>query len=657
VRATYRLQLTKDFGFAEAESVLLYLEDLGISHVYLSPVLMAKSDHGYDVTDPTKLNPVLGSFEPFAAAVHARGMGIVLDIVPNHMAADPQNAWWADVLEHGEASEWSFVFDVNWEKGDGKVTFGDRVRNYRRFFEINELVGVRVEDPHVFDVTHSKVLSLVRDGLVDALRIDHIDGLRDPLSYLRRLRDAVGDGVPILVEKILARGETLPKAWPVQGTTGYDFIDAVDGLFVSAGGFRRLRRGFPPYARVVADAKREMLNGPFAGEVSDIVDLLGDDAPRRALREALIEITVHLDTYRTYADGSGMPSGDRARVRVAAGKAKVRDVRALRLVRDMLLRCDPLEAVLRWQQLSGPAMAKGAEDTALYRYPVLLSRNEVGTSPGHAPLDVDAFHEWALARSRTTMNASSSHDTKRSEDVRARIDALSERPDVEQPTTDIERYFFQTVLGSYVEDDGYADRIARVMLKSVREAKLETSWSAPDEAYEARIESYVRTALTDRRFVRRLARLLGDVESAAVANSLARVVLKVFLPGVPDFYQGAEDTYLRLVDPDNRAPAPFAGSGLKYEVTKTALDVRRRFADVCAKGSYEPVRAGDGAVAFVRRLRKRAVLVVVERPPRGSTARLRVEGAWRDAFTGEVRDRLEVGELFTRVPVAILTTD
>ena len=575
MRATYRLQLTPSFGFEDAAKVVPYLADLGISHLYLSPIFKAKSDHGYDVTDPRVINPALGSFDVLVGA----GMPMIVDIVPNHMSASDENPWWVDVQQRGRDSEYARVFDIDFETG-----------RYRRFFDVNELVAVRVEDPWVFELTHALVIDLVRRGVIAGVRVDHADGLYDPGGYLRRLRDALGADAYIVVEKI---GD-LPASWPVDGTTGYDFLATCDGLFVDPDGLRRLARDFPPWAEVVDRAKRDVIAGTLAGEIDD----------------ALVERTIALDVYRTYGEG------------------------------------DP-----RWEQRTPAVMAKGVEDTAFYRYPVLLSRNEVGVDPT-TTTSVEEFHAFAASRRPRTMNATSTHDAKRSEDVRARIDVLSEIPDEWRALSDrwTERLqpaiaprdveqFYQSVIGSYVDADDYADRVVVVMQKSAREAKLETSWGDPDHDYEEALEGFVRRALSDEAFVHEVKAFIDRIAPAALANSLGRVVLKIFTPGVPDFYQGCEDFNYRLVDPDNRAPATFDASGVKYELIRTALALPR-------EGPYTPVAVTGEAAGHVIAFRRGRVLVVVSR----LVADL---GGWGD--TG-VEGR-PVADLLADLPVAVLATD
>jgi (1->4)-alpha-D-glucan 1-alpha-D-glucosylmutase len=571
VRATYRLQLTASFGFAEAAAVVPYLRDLGISHLYLSPIFASKSDHGYDVTDPRIFNPRLGSFDTLVAA----GTPMIVDIVPNHMSASDENPWWADVQRNGRDSEYARVFDLDFDTG-----------RYRRFFDINELVAVRVEDPWVFELTHSFVIDLVRRGVVAGVRVDHVDGLRDPGAYLRRLRDALGPDAYIVVEKI---GEA-PADWPIDGTTGYDFLAVADGLFVDPDGVRALARDWPAWPEVRERAKRDVLAGSLAGEIPD----------------ELVEKTVALDVYRTY--GEGDPS---------------------------------------WEQRTPAVMAKGLEDTAFYRYPVLLSRNEVGTEPVDTTT-IDAFHAFAAERKPTTMNASSTHDTKRSEDVRARIDVLSEIPDEWRALTARwnERYrpsinrrdveiFYQSMIGAQPD----VERMWIVMQKSIREAKDETGWARPDEAYERAVEGFVRHVMRDEAFLREVDAFVERIGPAALANSLGRVVLKIFTPGVPDFYQGCEDFNYRLVDPDNRAPASFDASGVKYELIKRLLAMPR-------KGAYEPVEVTGCAAGHVIAFRRGAVLVVVSR----LVAKL---DGWGDTAV----EGRPVGELLAELPVAVVTPD
>ncbi|MCW2923090.1 MAG: treY, partial [Thermoleophilia bacterium] len=514
IGSTYRLQMTAEFGFAAAARIVPYLHRLGVEAAYCSPILRAApgSTHGYDVADPTQLDPRLGTraeFDAFSDALREHGMGLVLDIVPNHMAASVANPWWRDVLTNGQESEFAGHFDIDWAAGNGRVLLpvlggplegvlaageltveggelayfdnrwplapgsadaGDvaavvaaqhyeladwreqaRRLNYRRFFDITDLVGVRVEEPHVFDDVHRLTLDLVREGRVTAVRVDHVDGLRDPRAYLEllaeRVREAAGGDLPIFVEKILGPGEPLPAEWPVAGTTGYEFLDTCDGLFVDAEGAERAREHYADVAEVplafdeiVAQAKLRIIREYFWGELGGLARrVLGRDAGApeddedRRVRDALAVVTAQLPVYRTYVDARGRSAEDERVIEHALADAAAADgVDPLALSRVAeALRTDT-DLTMRWQQFSGPVTAKSVEDTAFYRYHAVPARNEVGAHPQHPAGSVGSFH-WLMgeraARWPGSMNASSTHDTKRSEDVRSRMLVLTEEPD------------------------------------------------------------------------------------------------------------------------------------------------------------------------------------------------------------------------------------
>src|SRR5215218_703586 len=490
-QSTYRLQLSAGFGFAAARAVVPYLADLGVSHLYTSPLLRARigSAHGYDVVDPTQVSPELGGedgLRDLVAALRAAGMGLIVDLVPNHMTTSEENPWWVETLRGGPAAGAARVFDIDWEAGGGKVRLpvlggpleevADQIEvaggwvtyhqhrfplapgtdrldqqhyelvdwrraavdiNYRRFFTVNELIGVRQEDPEVYRLTHATILGLVTEGLIDGIRVDHIDGLADPAAYLERLAAEVPF---VIVEKILEDGERLPD-WPIAGTTGYEFLAVADGVFIdqsSAGafaeGYRRLTGSAPDPAALALACKRERLERDLGSEVAGVARHLPRD--QGANRAAVVELAARLPVYRTYVTDT-ISETDRTVVGEAAALARgsldAAGVAALeRLVGALLLEWPAPEAVRRFQQLSGPAMAKGVEDTALYRDTRLVARNEVGGNLGVFGRPAAELHQANAereARWPQSMLATSTHDTKRGEDVRARLAVLSEHPD------------------------------------------------------------------------------------------------------------------------------------------------------------------------------------------------------------------------------------
>ncbi|MFD0379201.1 malto-oligosyltrehalose synthase [Streptomyces sp. NPDC127112] len=611
--STYRLQLTPAFPFAAARAAVPYLASLGVSHLHLSPVLEAVpgSPHGYDVTDHGRVREELGGergLRALAAAARERGLALVLDIVPNHMALPTplrlNRPLW-EVLREGPGSPYARWFDIDWEAGGGQLLLpvlaepdepftvdagagllrcGDREfplrpgtaglplpellaaqwyrpacwreartgLNYRRFFTISDLIGVRVEDPAVFAATHAKVLELVRDGVVAGLRIDHVDGLADPEEYLRRLRAAAGPGCWVVVEKILARAERLPPAWPVAGTTGYDALHRVDGVFTDGAGADELAElyrestGTPSWQETASAATREVLTVDLAAELVTLERRAGPDiAP--AVRELLIETPV----YRTYPGGPGPDARTLERAAARAGTAAVDGVRRL------LERNPAFEA--RFAQTSAALRAKSLEDRAFYRWAPLLSATEVGGEPGAPAVPAAEFHAYCAERERdwpASGTVLSTHDTKRSADVRARISALSQAPgamgEVGGPDPQLAWVARQTALGlGDVPERG--PRLAAALLKAAREAGLRTSWTDPDAAYEAGIADLVPPGPLE---------LPPALAEAARANVLGMTLLHLTMPGVPELYQGSESEFRALVDPDNRRAAAFPREAL-----------------------------------------------------------------------------------------------
>jgi (1->4)-alpha-D-glucan 1-alpha-D-glucosylmutase len=607
-RATYRLQLTPEFGFAAARGVVPYLRELGISHLYLSPVLQARSGstHGYDVVNPTRVSAELGGEDALRALCSAGGLGVILDVVPNHMAASDENPFWRD------PSLRERFFDYDPESGW-----------YRRFFTIDELAGVRVEDPEVFATTHAKVLELIDDGLVQGLRIDHPDGLADPRGYLERLPG------PVWVEKILEPGEPL-RDWPVEGTTGYEFANDVTALFVDPAGEEPLTRLYEEltgearsFAAVAHEAKLELARTDFRREFAKLRELLD--------RPGLEEAAASLAVYRTY-------------VEPRSGRVEDADRAALAQLPEELRRVLLLEErghdefVTRFQQTTGPVVAKGVEDTALYRWFRLTALNEVGGNPDRFSLSVDEFHRGNLEREGRFPNqllATQTHDTKRSGDVRARIVALAAMADewaaavrgwrrLEDPQEDY--LLWQTLVGTWPIE---RKRLQAFMQKALREAKRNTSWIEPDEGHERRVRDAIAGVYGE--LPPGFEAFAARVAEAGRRISLGMTLLKLTSPGVPDIYQGDELESLNLVDPDNRRPVDFglrrrllAGQRpAKLDLIQRALALRGRR----ELGGYEPLEAGSQGVAF-----RRGEDVVAAVGLRGPV-RLRLPtGRWRDVL-------------------------
>ena len=613
-RAAYRLQLGPQLTFADARGLVPYLADLGVSHLYLSPVLQARagSTHGYDVVDPTRVSDALGGeseLRALAAAAREAGLGIVLDVVPNHMAAsDQENRYWRDPELRAR------FFD--WDRESGW---------YRRFFDIGELGGVRVEDEEVFAETHAKVLELVRDGVVAGLRVDHPDGLADPRGYLERLRDAGARHV--WVEKILEPGERL-RDWPVEGTTGYEFANDSTALFVDARAeavftelYAELAGEARGFAEVAEEAKLEQAETTFAREVDRLRSL--HDAP--LLERALASFRV----YRTYVEPwSGRVEAD--------DHQAVRDAGVAEALAAVLLLAERGhdEFVTRFQQTTGPVMAKGVEDTAFYRYLRLTALNEVGGDPGRFGISVEQFHranEERAQRFPRHLLATQTHDTKRSGDVRSRIVALTWMADewverrrtwraLDDPNED--ELLWQTLVGAWPVAP---ERVEAYLVKALREAKRNTNWLEPNEEHERAAKQAARRAVEAPPAGFR--ELVERADELGHRISLGGTLLKLTVPGVADVYQGDELDSFNLVDPDNRRPVDWelrrrllggvrAGERPRRETAKLhviarALDLRRRRPDAFA-GDYTPIRVDDSICAF-RRGDDVAVVVPVRR--------------------------------------------
>jgi (1->4)-alpha-D-glucan 1-alpha-D-glucosylmutase len=753
--STYRLQINARFTLHDATALLPYLHDLGVDWVYLSPLLKAEpgSNHGYDVVAHDEIDPARGGAEGLAAvSAEARrlGMGILVDIVPNHVgiATPRENGWWWDLLAHGRESPYADAFDVDWDAGagrvripvlgddgpaaveiDGKVaryhehTFplapgttaleeqhyelvdwrtADTDLNYRRFFAVNTLAGVRVEDRRVLDESHVEIRRWFTEGLVDGLRVDHPDGLRDPASYLDDLRDLTG-GAYVLVEKILEPGEKLPESWATAGTTGYDVLGLVDRVLTDPDGQASLTRlearlrGHPTgWHDLIHDTKRAVADGILGSEVRRVVrearrDTGGSSDDSDRLVDAVAEVAACFPVYRSY-----LPEG-RAHLGTAFSDARRRRP-------DLIPTFDALEPVLsnaetpaaqRFQQTSGAVMAKGVEDCAFYRWARLTSLNEVGGDPSEFALGVDEFHALMAERQHdrpAAMTTTSTHDTKRGEDVRARIAVLAEVPQLWEealgsllelapvPDSGFGNLLWQAVLGAWPVSrprlHGYAE-------KAMREAGDRSSWTQPDTTYEAAVHAAVDAAYDDERVRALLDDLLGRVAGPGWSNSLSAKLVALTIPGVPDVYQGSELWEQSLVDPDNRRPVDYVVRSevlarvvegerpvltphtddpghAKLLVTQTALTLRRnqphRFT------TYDAVRATGEAARHVLAFDRGGAVTVATRLPVGLDARgwgeTRLplpEGPWADLLTGrECAGAAPLHELLADYPVALL---
>jgi (1->4)-alpha-D-glucan 1-alpha-D-glucosylmutase len=736
---TYRVQVRPDFDLAATAGIVDYLADLGVSMLYSAPLLAASpgSLHGYDVVDPTRVNPELGGRPALLAlreALRGRGLGLLVDIVPNHLGvARPEcnPAWWS-VLREGPGSPYASWFDIDWQRGpllipvlaDGEAALadlridGDELRyhehryplaagtgdgdpravherqhyrlvdwrrgdtelTYRRFFAVSDLAGVRVEDLEVFEATHAEILRWVAEGLVDGLRVDHPDGLRDPGGYLRRLRERA-PGAWLLVEKILEYGEALPADWPVEGTTGYDALREVCGVFVdpdAAGEFPAA----VAFAVAARDGKLAAATGLLATELTRLTRL----APQHPdTATALAHIAAYFPVYRSY-----LPAGAE-HLTAAVSAANTHHLDAVQALAGPL--ADPgSELAQRFQQYTGAVMAKGVEDTAYYRWTRFVALNEVGGAPERFGVPTDEFHAAMLARHRGAplgMTTLSTHDTKRGEDVRARLAVLAECPHEWRTAfgewsaataplgdPDLAQLLWQTAVGAWpIERDrlhGYAE-------KAAREQATRTTWSYPDARFEATLHEVVDAMYDAPGVHASLTAFAARITPYGWRNSLGQKLLQLAAPGIPDTYQGTEVWENSLVDPDNRRPVDFAvrrellarlddgwlppldaSGAVKLLVTSRALRLRRDRPELFT--AYQPVHAGRHVVAFDR---GGAVAVATRLPltlerSGGFEPGLRLPlapGVWRDALTGAVHEGLALREVLDRYPVALLVRD
>jgi (1->4)-alpha-D-glucan 1-alpha-D-glucosylmutase len=729
--STYRLQLTPTFTFADAAAVVPYLGDLGVSHVYCSPVLQAApgSEHGYDVVDHQRLSSELGGAAGFArlvAACRENDLGIVVDVVPNHMyvgAPEDHNAAWFDLLRRGRDSPFATWFDVDWDApgldgklllpvlGDdaaaliehGRLTVDDNVvhyhdhvfpladgtgdqplhealerqryllahwrdandrLNYRRFFDVSTLAGVRVEHSTVFGATHRLLIRSVRDGLVSGLRIDHPDGLADPAAYLDELSGATDDAW-IVVEKILEADETLPGDWRCAGTTGYDALNAILGVLIDSSAEQTLTQLYgdltgegTSWHDVVRTAKRDAVGRLFRPEVGRLARLAATATgePTDVLEEALCDLLVALPVYRAYVrPGQPPPEASRTTLTQAANTAAATSTRPdlVERLRDLVLDGPP-ELVVLFQQTSGPVMAKGVEDTAFYRYVRFVALNEVGGDPGRFGRSPGDFHDFAAHLAAVwpaTMTALSTHDTKRSEDVRARLAVISEIPgewadavrrwstaavahrSPSGPDSNTEYLLWQTFVGAWPLT---TDRAVQYADKATREAKKYTAWTDGNPSYDAAVRAFVEAVLADTSITDGIGEFVDRIEPAARANRLTQKLVQLTMPGVPDIYQGTEVVDFSLVDPDNRRPVDFdvrrialdAGADEKLRLVTTTLRARRAHPEwYSASASYTPIHAtGDAAAHVLAFQRGDGAITVATR----LSERLRQHGGWRE---------------------------
>ncbi|MBS9719282.1 malto-oligosyltrehalose synthase [Tianweitania sp. BSSL-BM11] len=767
--STYRLQFREGFTFDKAVAILPYLKTLGISHVYASPIFSAAtgSTHGYDVTDHNEIDPAIGGREGFdrlSAALKQHGLGLILDIVPNHMAASLDNPWWRSVIELGPDSPYARHFDIDWRErltlpilgkpydeavADGEIALkfengkpvlayfdnhlplhpdtiegitpetvgdlsGDRAflealharqpyqltfwktarkhLSYRRFFEVTGLVGVRVEDPAIFDDVHRLILELVRSGQVDGLRVDHVDGLADPKTYLDQLRAAIGPDTYLVVEKILNGEEVLPQDWPIEGTTGYEFTAAIADLLSDGSKTAELDQAYADLLGAPVDleeerrrAKQVMVKENFETELKGLVALakksIHPPLDDEAIRDAIAAIVIAFPVYRTYINKEGIRDDDRRLLEQVANDAKTSSQiaeSAINAVLDCLFRAatssnGAAEFTTRFQQLTGPVTAKSVEDTLFYRFNKLIALNEVGCDPAEPVGSVARFHDKMKARVSEQPHGllgTSTHDTKRGEDARARLYAISEAPDVwakavarwrsmnadavqqlddgPAPETDTEWLLYQALAGIWTgEADpktlaSLKERFLPYVEKALREAKRRTDWSDTNEAYESAVLAYAERLFAEENqaFHSDFDATLKPIMAAGRINALSQTLIKLTAPGIPDIYQGAEGEDLSLVDPDNRRAIDFtklsqalasndqrpwpnavADGTAKQRLIAAGLALRNARPDLFASGNYQPLEITgekrDHAAAYLRSQGDDVVLAVVPRLPLG----------------------------------------
>ncbi|MDQ4501915.1 alpha-amylase family glycosyl hydrolase [Sinomonas sp. ASV322] len=822
--STYRLQIRPGFTLDDAAGLVPYLHRLGAGWLYLSPILTAVrgSEHGYDVADPTRVDPDRGGregLERLSAAAHALGMGVLVDIVPNHVgiAVPEQNAWWWSLLAEGRDSAWAEAFDVDWDAGDGRVLLpllasdddldrlrvegdrlllgdlalpiatgsaapgdsprevaarqhyalipwreGDERLNYRRFFTVKSLAGLRVEDPSIFEAAHAEIARWFKEGLVDGLRIDHPDGLADPIGYLERLRGVTG-GAYTIVEKILEADEQLPDAFSCEGTTGYDALGLVDRLFTDpegeavldtldaslgpAAGAERAEGGEPAAGRgtraardrftelargtrrqiAAQDLRAEILRlarlvpaahaataslaspavlGAGAGPTSSSgvtsaplggrSELPAALAEPQTTAEALAEIAAAFSIYRTYLPE--VPEGIAVIREACDDAAKERPDLADTIAALEPLLADPhTELSRRFQQTTGMIMAKGVEDTAFYRFTRLGTLTEVGTDPARFAIGLDEFHARTGERERKaphSMTTLTTHDTKRSEDTRARISVLSELADEwaellprllgRFPLEDgqFANLVWQAVVGSWPAD---AERLAAYAIKAARESALHTTWTDPEPGFEARVRAIAEAAASDPAVHDLVGGFVARIEPFAASNGLSAKLVQLAGPGVPDVYQGAEFWDRSLADPDNRRPVDFAAREAALEaldagapvpsptspeakllVVSRTLRLRRDRPELF--DGYVPLDAVGPASRHAVGFRRgaRGAVALATRLPAG----LERGGGWgdtgvvlpwptRDELTGAEHEagRVHLADAFAALPVALLVPE
>lgn len=668
--ATYRVQLQKEFTFEQLEQIIPYLHQLGIDTIYASPILEAVpgSTHGYDGVNPHRINPEIGTEEQLLQLrerLNDLGMNWLQDIVPNHMAVHPNNTWLTDVLEKGKASPYALFFDIKWEHPpfEGKLVATNEEINYRRFFTVNELICLNIHYPEVFETYHHYIRQLLKKAVFQGLRIDHIDGLSNPTDYLNKIRELAGEASYIVVEKILQQHEGMPAYWPVQGNTGYDFLSMVNNLFTNSSSkelfttfYEKLINDKRTAHEQVNDKKAYILYHYMQGELNNLTQLyqlsgLSNEQDREEdIKKDIADYLIYCPVYRYYDENIPLMKRDE-------GKSNPE-------LKQFYTRC---------MQFTGPLMAKGVEDTLMYTYNRFIGHNEVGDSPENYGLSCADFHyamqkrqeDWPLS-----LNASSTHDTKRGEDARARLNVLTDLPEewfaaVEEwyrlnsdirekdsPDANDEYFIYQSLIANYPmpreEEADFKERFIAYLIKALRESKRNSDWAQPNETYEAACKEFVAALLDDQRpFRKSFEQLHHTIADFGIINSLSQLTLKFTCPGVPDIYQGCELWDLSFVDPDNRRAVDYEkrkqclgflteqyrdpqqllqelwhqrfNAFIKLWLIHTLLQERSAQHELFVKGDYIPLEVTgvyhQYILAFARRKEDKWLIVVVPLHP------------------------------------------
>ncbi len=732
--STYRLQFHRDFAFRHLQQIIPYLQELGIKTIYASPVLEATpgSTHGYDGINPHRINPEIGTEEELKAikkTLDEYNIGWIQDIAPNHMAYRKENTWLMDVLLNGRSSVYAGYFDIIWDsplyEGRIMVPFQgselesflkekdpaethykichwqdtDKQINYRRFFTVNDLICLNIHDKNVFDGYHQYISYLLTEGIFQGLRIDHIDGLYDPLAYLENIRTLAGSECFIIVEKILEQGERIPDKWPMEGNTGYDFLSLVNNLFTRA----ESEKDFLNFYETLVEDKRtaddqakekkaHILHHYMQGELENLYRLLLASLPDNTIpaseedgtlmKEAIGELLINCPVYRFYGNKLPLDKEETEALKNIFSHIKQHKLHLASptLLLENFLLTDPLKGnpeqdkktlhfYQRCMQFSGPLMAKGVEDTLMYTYNKFIGHNEVGDSPTAFGVSTDDFHtamQERLQSSPLSLNATATHDTKRGEDVRARLNVLTDLKEewfqaVESwyrlntglqaqavPDINDEYLIYQSLLGSYPmpgqDDSDFRERFEQYITKSLREAKRKSSWAQPDEAYEEAARSFAaRLLVKGTPFWKSFTAFHTNVADMGITNSLAQLILKFTCPGTPDIYQGCELWDLSFVDPDNRRPVDYVKrsewlkhldttdknrSHLINDLWETRFDgriklwmihlllkERRQYGKLFSEGNYIKLETKgeyqERVIAFARHLAGKWMMVVV----------------------------------------------